>query len=178
MAKTDEEIAEAEQLIAEAAAKRAEVERREFGLAALKAAQETRTLSQAIQATKDAVSSGWMNTFSAIFGDYTEQKKIWSNLSDELWDIFAAGGESRVKIFQKWADMGGRDDLFSLDPDNLGAFWNLLEAIKTIINTVKQGFREVFGISDDAGEAIEQSASLIKSITKAIQNFSKKLILT
>jgi hypothetical protein len=71
-----------------------------FGLKALKAAQEAKTFADAINATKDAVSTGWMNTFEIIFGDYTQAKTLWTNLSNDLWEIFASGGERRNDLFK------------------------------------------------------------------------------
>ena len=46
----------------------------ELGEKAFKAAQEARTFGQAIDATKDAVSSAFMQTFEIIFGNYEEAK--------------------------------------------------------------------------------------------------------
>lgn len=71
-----------------------------FGLKALKAAQEAKTFADAINATKDAVSTGWMNTFEIIFGDYTQAKTLWTNLSNDLWEIFASGGERRNDLLK------------------------------------------------------------------------------
>ena len=67
-------------------------------IAAAKSAQEAKTFSEAIDATKDAVSSGWMNTVEAIFGNYAQAKKLWSDVCEQLWDIFASGGEHRNDI--------------------------------------------------------------------------------
>ena len=67
-------------------------------IAAAKSAQEAKTFSEAIDATKDAVSSGWMNTVETIFGNYAQAKKLWSDVCEQLWDIFASGGEHRNDI--------------------------------------------------------------------------------
>lgn len=67
----------------------------EFGMKAFKAAQEAKTFEEAIDATKDAVSTGWMNTWEIIFGDYEHAKGLWTNVANDLWDIFASGGEAR-----------------------------------------------------------------------------------
>lgn len=164
-----EEI-EAAYKAAEDAAK--ELEETKFGLQAYKAAQETRTLSQAIQATKDAVSSNWMNIFELVVGNYEQAKTIWSRFSDDLWDIFAEGGANTRKVLEEWNKLGGRDDLFSLDPENLGAFWNLVDAIKSIISAIKEGFAAVFNF----GDTLEEKGQGVKRLTESIQSFSKKLV--
>ena len=64
-------------------------------LRAAKAAQEAMTFKQVLDATKDAVSSKWMKTFEIIFGNYEEAKRLWSDLAEAFYSIFAEGGDSR-----------------------------------------------------------------------------------
>ena len=59
-----------------------------LGAKAFMAAQEAKTFTEAINSVKDAVSTGWMNSFELIFGDYQEAKKLWTDLANDLWDIF------------------------------------------------------------------------------------------
>ena len=68
---------------------------------AAKAAQEAKTFREAIDATKDAVGSGWMKTFELVFGNYAEAKKLWTDLANELYDLFAEGGNRRNELFGK-----------------------------------------------------------------------------
>lgn len=72
---------------------------------AAKAAQEAKSVTEAIDSTKDAVSSGWMRTFELIFGDYNQAKVLWTDMANGLWSIFASGFESRndflEQVFQK-----------------------------------------------------------------------------
>lgn len=60
--------------------------------------QQATTLSQAIDAVKDAVSTGWMKTFQVIFGDYEKATSLWSDFTEILYDIFAEGGNLRNAI--------------------------------------------------------------------------------
>lgn len=59
-------------------------------LRAAKSAQEAKSFSEAINATKDAVSSQWLKMFDSIFGDYEQQVELWTGLSEGLYNIFAA----------------------------------------------------------------------------------------
>ena len=70
----------------------------ELGVKAFTSAQEAKSFTEAIEATKDAVSSGWMKTFEIIFGDYEKAKELWTDVANVLWDLFAAGGEVRNAI--------------------------------------------------------------------------------
>lgn len=53
-----------------------------------KAAQQAKSFSEAISATKDAVSSKWMAVFETIIGGYDEAVDTWTELSNRLYDIF------------------------------------------------------------------------------------------
>lgn len=57
-----------------------------FSLKGFKAAQEARSLGDAIDATKDAASTAWMHVFQTIFGDYEQQKVLWTDLANSLYD--------------------------------------------------------------------------------------------
>lgn len=70
-------------------------------IAAAKSAQEAKTFTEAIDATKDAVSSGWMRSVETIFGNYDQAKKLWSDVCEQLWDIFASSGERRNDILSE-----------------------------------------------------------------------------
>lgn len=64
-------------------------------LKAAKAGQQAKSFSEAIEATKDAVSSGWMKTFQIIIGDYDQAVELWSGVAEGLWSIFAGGFKER-----------------------------------------------------------------------------------
>lgn len=70
----------------------------ELGARAFAAAQEAKTFSEAIESVNDAVSTGWMNTFEVIFGNYEEAKVLWTDVANDLWDIFASSAEGRNDV--------------------------------------------------------------------------------
>lgn len=69
-----------------------------FGLKAFKAAQEARSWGDAVDSVKDAVSTGWMNTFELIFGDQQEATRLWTDLANSMWDVFAGSAEGRNEL--------------------------------------------------------------------------------
>lgn len=137
----------------------------EFGLKAFKAAQQARTFQDAIDATKDAVSTGWMNTFEYIFGNYEEATELWSGLAEVLYDVFAAGGEMRNEMFKLWKEMGGRDIL-------LKAISQGFEDILKIVTPLKEVLAEF--IPDDA----EFRANALYNATSSLLEVFKNLSLT
>lgn len=126
---------------------------------AFKSAQEAKSFTEAIDATKDAVSSGWLKTFEIIFGNYEEAKVLWTDLADRLWDTFASGADSRNEMLQGWKDLGGRDDLIE-------SFWNAWDAVGKIITPLKEAFRDIFPAT---------TAEQLASITSKLKDFTEKL---
>ena len=110
----------------------------ELGRKAFQAAQEAKTFQEAIDATKDAVSTGWMNTFEKIFGNYEEAKVIWTKLAEDFYDIFASGGEERNALLDEWNEIyDGRTILIE---GLSGAMDRLID----VIGLVKDAFAAVF----------------------------------
>lgn len=134
----------------------------DLGKKAFKAAQESKTFSDAINATMDAVSTGWMNTFELIFGDYEEAKKLWTDVTEVLYDAFASSGEVRNEILRQWKDLGGRDLLLS-------SFWNILDALEKVIAPIREAFREIFPAT---------TGKKLLELTSKLQDFSLQLLNT
>ena len=131
----------------------------EFGIRAFKAAQEAKTFGEALESVKDAVSTQWMNTFELIFGDYEQAKKLWTDLANGLYDIFASGGEARNELLQSWSDLGGRDDFIK-------GLYNSLGAIVERGELLKETFREVF-----PSLTPERLAEITKSFAEISETF-------
>lgn len=134
----------------------------EFGLKAFKAAQEARTWSDVVDSVKDAVSTGWMNTFELIFGNYEEATQLWTDLANAMYDVFAEGGNVRNEILQEWKDLGGRDDLIE-------SFWNAWEGVSSIITPIKEAFRDIFP---------QVTADQLYNITNTLKEFTSRLKLS
>lgn len=130
-----------------------------LGERAFKAAQEAKTFTDAINATKDAVSTGWLNTFEIIFGNYEEAKVLWTNLANEMYDIFASGAEGRNELLSEWKEIGGRTKLVE-------GFYNVLTILKDAITTVKEAFRDIFPA---------KTAEQLYGITEAFYNFTERI---
>lgn len=60
-----------------------------LGEKSFKAAQVAKTLTDAIDATKDAVSTQWMTTFEMIVGNLDQASELWTEFTEYLYDFFA-----------------------------------------------------------------------------------------
>lgn len=150
---------------------------------AFKAAQEAKSFSEAIDATKDAVSSGWLETFEIIFGNYDIAKGFWTDLADSLWDLFAAGKDSRNDLLSGAFDNGWTQMMKS----GLSDVSDLLET------GLYQGLSNVGVITDEdvekagsfgaaVGEALKKGKLSTETLEKALRGagtgFSKMLDLS
>lgn len=109
----------------------------EIGVTAFRSAQQAKSFTEAIEATKDAVSSGWMRSFELIFGNLKEATALWTAVTNTLWDIFASGAEKRNETLKEWKDFGGRDNL-------IRGVATLVNTLTTIGGRVKEAWNAVF----------------------------------
>lgn len=121
-------------------------------------AQEAKSFSEAINATKDAVSSGWMTTFEKIFGSYEETKSFWTEVTNSLWDIFASGAEARNQAL---------DDIMT----NNGALKTLKKTLEATGHTMGDFEEELLKLGprkqrDELKALIEEYGSLEMVINK------------
>lgn len=112
-----------------------------IGEKAFKSSQQTKTFTEAIEATKDAVSTQWMNSFQIIFGGLDDSIKLWSDVTEMLWGLFASGGEARNNALTQWANaFHGRDDLFGED----GFLHSIYDSIISVKEALGTSFKDVF----------------------------------
>ena len=150
----------------------------EFGVKAFLAAQEARTFRDVINSVKDAVSSKWMQTFETFFGDKDESVKLWTDLANELYDVFAESGNFRNNMLSIWKDMGGRNDIFGEHgSSNQGAFWNIYDAIIALRDLISEAWNTVFPISEmeDENDKAKDIARSLKGITNNLRIFTENL---
>lgn len=124
-----------------------------------RAAQETKSFREAIDATKDAVSSGWLRVFEKIFGNFEEAKEMWTDLTERLWEMFASGFDPMLEKLDKWLDMDGRINM-------IAAFRNSWDALVDTIAIVKEAFRTVF--PEVTGERLAEITNRIKNLTQEL----------
>ena len=124
------------------------------------AATDVKTLSQLIDTTKEALASGWTNTFEIIFGDFEEAKELWSGVADVISDVVNRSSESRNNLLQGWKDLGGRTELIE-------GLSNVFESLSKVVSTVGNAFRKVFPPT---------TSRQLMDITEAFTSFTESLI--
>ena len=152
-----------------------------FGKEAFLAAQEARTFNDVLSSVKDAVSSKWMQTFELFFGGKDEAVQLWTELANELYDVFAESGNFRNSMISVWKEMGGRNDIFGKHGEpNQGAFWNLYDAVIAVKNLITEAFYTIFPISEmeDEDDKAKDIARSLKGITNSLNILTESILKT
>lgn len=143
-----------------------------LGRRAFVASQEYKTLRDAIDATSDAVRTGWTKSFMTIIGDAEEAKAVWTYIGDELYDIFASAGNRRNAILKYWREYSSIDGLTGRD-SLLQGLKNLYEGIRTYVDPIVEGFNRIFSWGSTKG-----AAKKLFDITKRFEEFTSKISLS
>ena len=166
-----------------------------LSMSAFRAAQEAKTFTEVLDATKDAVSTQWMNTWELIFGNYEEAKKLWSEMAEKFFEIFAGGGEKRNNMLKtllgdSW-DMlidrikkaGVATDVFEkqvitnmknagLPVDEMletwGSLGNVIRNNSFLMKYVKQAINELLPPVDESGKMIAETTKKLEDFQKVV----------
>lgn len=134
----------------------------EMSKTAENAATKIKTFSQMMDTLKEAVGSGWAQTWQIVLGDFEEARDSWTAIGNQLGDSINKVSAARNELLKGWADLGGRKELF-------GALTDSLKMVASWINPIKQGFRDVFPPA---------TAQQLYNITKGLHQFVQNATLT
>ena len=135
---------------------------KQFAQNAFDAATKVRTFSQLIDTTKEAIGSGWAETFEILFGDFEEATDLFTSISDWLGGVIKSSADARNGFLQMWKELGGRTALVQ-------GLSNIFWAIIKVLGQIGTAFRRVF---------MNAGAEGLVRITKAFADFTSKLIIT
>lgn len=134
----------------------------EIGAKAFAAAQDVKTFTQLMDTLKEAVGSGWANTWEILFGDFEEAKELWTGLRQVIGGFIDAQADARNKMLQGWKDLGGRTKLIE-------ALKNAFEGVQSVIKPIYEAFREIFPPT---------TAKQLYDITENLRKFTANLKLS
>lgn len=125
------------------------------------AATEVKTLTQLLGTVKEAVGSGWAQSFRIIFGDFEEAKTLFTGISNTINGMVSRSAESRNSLLQGWKDLGGRDSL-------IAGITNAFKALFAIIKPIRQAFENIFPPA---------TAETLFKLTERFRKFTEGLII-
>jgi tape measure domain-containing protein len=143
---------------------------------AMHAATEVKTISQVFDVAKETAGSGWAQTFQIIFGNFTEAKKTFTDLSNTINGFINTNADARNKVLADWKALGGRTLLINSIKT---AFHNLGLAVKPI----KEAFRDIFPATTGKdlynltlrfkafAEALKPSPATIENLRRTFRGF-------
>lgn len=140
------------------------------------AAQQATSFGQAIDSTKDAVSSSWMKVFETFFGNKEEATDTWTELANRLYDIFVPPIEALNERLKGGLDSGWNQLLENELGDQADAYAYAMQQVALASGAITEKQIEDAG---SFGEAIKQggiSAELLKKGLGEAQSSAEKML--
>lgn len=131
----------------------------ELGQKAFDSAQDVKTFSQLMDTLKEAVGSGWAQTFELLFGNLEEAKVLWTSVSKAVGGFVDRISNARNEMLSSWKDLGGRADAIE-------GIKNIFAALAAIIKPVAEAFRNIFP---------RTTGKQLADITKRFRDFTETL---
>ena len=104
---------------------------------ATSAATEVKTASQLFGTIKEAIGTGWADTFRLVVGNFIEAKQLFTGLNNFISGFVQKSSDARNDLLKGWKTFGGRDTLLQ------GLLYSL-EAVKSVLTPIREAFRTVF----------------------------------
>ena len=152
----------------------------DFGKQAYAAAQRCTTFTDALNAWKDMLATGWMTTYRTVFGDLGDAMQLFSGICNKVSDALSGLVDARNKVLKSWKGMGGKDSLWGMlvgefeSPDQ-GTFFEgrkgLLDLIIGTGDMIQDAFWDM--VKDSMSEADRSQLELWAGNTEAVMALMK-----
>lgn len=158
----------------------------ELGQKSFDAAQEVTTYSKMIDALREAVGSGWAQTFEILFGDLEEATKLWTGMNDVIGGIIASVADTRNGILELWKSWGGHTYLLQGLKEIYSVFKNVATYIGLAVETifghrfwgnfkqVQDFFKDRKGFSGNL-VVIQRMANLLTNVSKKFFDITRNI---
>ena len=137
----------------------------EMGAAATDAATKVKTLHQLIDTLKEALQSGWTQSWEYIFGDFEQAKAFWTEISDIMNVYIGKSADARNEVLEAWskATYSYNEDgkLILAESGEIVEDQRMLSEImggrELVIQGLRNAFQGVFEVVLKLGEAWDKS---------------------
>ena len=137
------------------------IEIMKLGDTATAAATKVKTFSQLIDTTKEALGSGWANSWEIIIGNFNEAEDLLTGISNYINDFINNIDNARNAVLQAWKDAGGRTAL-------INGLKNAFDALMSILGPISQAFADVF--PPITGEKLADISKKFEDFTGNLKN--------
>ena len=142
-----------------------------FSLNAFELGQEAKTLQEAIDSVSDAASSKFMEIFQVIFGNYEQAKELWTELANDLYDIFIEPLNYIVDVFKAWGKAEDGRERF------INHIYKIFDNLYEVFCYFRDAWQQVFGTkATRVAKRLEIITDVIEKISVSLDNFAKKLL--
>ncbi len=108
-----------------------------MGQTATNAATKVKTFTQLIDTLKEALGSGWTQSWEYVIGDFEQAKELWTEISDVLSIYINASANARNATLKEWSEGGGRTAV-------IDSIRNSFQALLGVLIPIKRAFDNVF----------------------------------
>jgi tape measure domain-containing protein len=123
------------------------------------AATKVKTFSQLLDTLREAVGSGWANTWQIVFGDFNEAKVLFTNVSNVMGGFISSSAKARNKVLADWKALGGRTAL-------INGIANAFHALLAVIKPITDAFHDIFP---------KTTGAQLAAMSKQFEEFTKHL---
>lgn len=127
-----------------------------------KAATQVRTFTQLIGVIKEAIGSGWAQTWKLIIGNYSEAVDLFTGINNAITPLIDGFSDARNAMLSMWKEAGGRTAL-------INSIGNLFKAFLSVVAPVKKALSSLFP---------SNFGKVLADISIAFEKFTKKLIIS
>ena len=158
-----------------------------MGETANDAATKVKTFAQLIDTLKEAVQSGWTQSWEYIIGDFEESKELWTEISDRLQTVIGQSAEARNALLQGGLQSGlnqfidqGITDYSDLLTDMLakvgkasGAITDEeIESAGGLAKTLKSGWLNAEMLESSLLQVVKEASELSKLSDEQLESMS------
>ena len=148
---------------------------------AQEAATKVKTFTQLIDTTKEAIGSGWTQTWEIIFGDFEEARNLWTSVSDVINEAVGQMSDARNSLLQ--SGLGSSWEQITEEVQNAGVsiedFENAVTQTAEKNGIAIDGLIEKYGSLSAAFASGELSSSVVvqtlETMTGTTEDLTGKL---
>lgn len=136
----------------------------ELGKTANDAATKVRNATDLVDTLKEAVQSGWTDSWEIIIGDLDEATELFTGISNKLGGYFDKDAKWRAIALTNWKNLGGRDTVIQAANNLIDSYTKIATAFKGTLSEI------IFGTDDPEGVGF-----VLNQISKKFLKFTEDL---
>ena len=125
-------------------------------------ATQIRTFTQMVGTWKEALGSGWAETWRILVGDFNQAQQLFTAVGNWVGGVINSMSQARNDFLKGFVALGGREEI-------LRSLLNIFWAVVKVLGQVGTAFRRVF---------LNASPEGLYKIVKAFADFTEKLTIT